>query len=259
MKILSIIFFRIFLLFVLCNLVIVSSNAQSEEDIFNSSVNYYKSRNYEQAVNEFEKLTRSGIESTALFYNLGNSYYRLGKIGNAIVNYERALKLSPGDEDVVHNLAFVNLKTIDKIESLPKFFLFQWWENLLSMFTLNGWSYFVLGILFFILVCIVVYFFTTRIEVQKASFIAGLVLSFFLIFNIIILLVNLNRELNWKFGIVMTTSLNVKTSPDNQSKDSFIIHEGSKVKIEDNLEKWYKLKLEDGKVGWANKNDIEII
>lgn len=259
MKILSIQIFKILLVIIFCKSLTVPLSAQNEESIFESANRDYKLGNYEHSAAEFEKLIHLGYEGTSLYYNLGNSYYRLGKIGKAILNYEKALKLSPGDEDVIHNLAFVNLKTTDKIELLPKFFLFQWWENLLTLFTLSGWSYLALIIFLLILLCTVVYFFTKRIEIQKTSFITGLILSFSLFFIISILIVNLNRELNWKYGIVMRTSLNAKISPDDQSKDSFIIHEGVKVKIEDQLENWYKIKLEDGKVGWTNKNDLEII
>ncbi|MBK7381314.1 MAG: tetratricopeptide repeat protein [Ignavibacteriales bacterium] len=259
MKFPSIQFAHIFYLLILFQLPSLSNAAQDVENIFSSANHNYKIGNFEFAVSEYEKLVSQGYEGTSLFYNLGNSYFRLGKLGKAILNYEKALKLSPGDEDVLHNLAFVNLKTVDKIETLPQFFLFQWWENLIGLFTVNGWSYFILGIFLLILICIVVYFFTKKIEFQKASFLTGLFLSLIFLFTASILAINLNREMNWKFGIVMTTKVIAKTSPDNQSKDNFLIHEGLKVKIEDELEDWYKIKLPDGKIGWVIKGELEII
>lgn len=250
---------KIFYLLILFQLPDLSKAAQNVENIFNSANQNYKTGNFEFAASEYEKLISQGYEGTSLFYNLGNSYYRLGKLGKAILNYEKALKLSPGDEDVLHNLAFVNLKTVDKIETLPKFFLFQWWENLLGLFTVNGWSYFLLGLFLLILTCVVVYFFIKKIEYQKAAFLTGLFLSLIFLFTASILTINLNREMNWKFGIVMTTKLTAKTSPDYQSKDYFLIHEGLKVKIEDELQNWYKIKLPDGKIGWVIKGELEII
>lgn len=250
---------QIFYLFILFQLPAQSSAAQDMENVFSSANQNYKTGDFELAASEYEKLIHQGYEGTSLYYNLGNSYYRLGKLGKSILNYEKALKLSPSDEDVLHNLAFVNMKTVDKIETLPKFFLFQWWENLLGFLTLNGWSYFILGLFLLILMCIVVYFFTKKIEIQKVSFLSGLIIALLLIFSASILIINLNREMNWKFGIVMTTKLVAKTSPDNQSKDNFLIHEGLKVKIEDELEDWYKIKLPDGKIGWVIKRELEII
>src|SRR5690606_3967693 len=94
----------------------------------------------DKAIEVYKDLINSGFEGTSLYYNLGNSYYRTGKIGLAILYYEKALKLSPGDEDIRHNLALANLKTIDKVESLPKFFLFEWWDSLLTLFTISGWT-----------------------------------------------------------------------------------------------------------------------
>ncbi len=102
----------------------------------------YKNNQYQLAIDEYNKLIKLGYEGTSLYYNLGNAHYRLGKVGYAILYYEKALKLSPGDEDVKHNLSLVKLNLKDKVDTLPPFFIFNIWESMLAAFSLNEWTIF---------------------------------------------------------------------------------------------------------------------
>jgi len=217
---------------------------------------YYRKAEYDKAINLYQQLLNSGYEGTTLFYNLGNSYYRIGELGFAILNYEKALKVSPSDEDVKHNLAFAYLGTIDRIQPLPEFILFEWWESLLAAFTVNGWTY--LTYLFFILflVLVVIYFFARTIFQQKLILFSGLGMLIVFLLSLSLLIVKVNRETTLKNGIVITQSVTVKTSPDEKSTDAFVIHEGLKVNLEDNLDDWVKIKLVDGKVGWVEKGFV---
>ncbi|MFN3871604.1 MAG: hypothetical protein ACK4R9_01245, partial [Ignavibacterium sp.] len=186
-------------------------------------------------------------------------YFRTGKIGYAILYFEKALKLSPDDEDVQHNLQLAQLNVKDKIEALPPFFLFRLWESLLAALSVDGWTIlsYVLFILF--LFSLGFYFFAKNIVQQKAAFYSFVI--FFIIFLISssLLIVKLNQEVKLKYGIVLNTSLTAKTSPDPQGRDAFIIHEGLKVKVEDKVDKWIKIRLEDGQIGWVEKESIGII
>lgn len=95
---------------------------------------YYKNNQYQLAIDEYNKLVNQGYEGTSVFYNLGNAHYRLGHIGYAILYFEKALKLTPGDEDSKHNLAVAKLNIKDKVDTLPPFFIFNIWEDLLASF-----------------------------------------------------------------------------------------------------------------------------
>ena len=235
------------------------SFAQNEEKIFQQGNEYFQQRQYEQAIESYRKLINSGYEGTALFYNLGNAYYREGKIGYAILYYEKALKLSPGDEDIKHNLAIANLKTIDKLESLPKFFLFEWWEGLLALFTASGWT--IISYIFYLLLILSIafYFYVRNTFQQKVVLISGFAGFILLILSSTLLVIKLNKELNIKNGVVVENTVNVKLSPDSGSNDAFIIHEGLKVKLEDKVDKWIKIRLEDGKVGWIQESNTKVI
>ncbi len=214
----------------------------------------YKNQNYELALENYLKVLHQGYTSAELYYNIGNTYYRLGKLGYAILNFEKALKLAPGDEDAQHNLKVANAHTIDRLQTIPKLFLIEWWDYLLMLFTFNGWAF--IFILFFILflALIAFYFYYKNSSYQKPIFFAGLANIVLLFLVLTILIVRYNYETTNEFGILVESNANVKVAPDFDANDAFIIHEGIKFKIEDKVENWTKIKLTDGKVGWLNNN-----
>jgi tetratricopeptide (TPR) repeat protein len=229
------------------------------QEMMKQANEFYRNGKFDSAIVAYKQIEKEGYEGTSLYYNLGNSFYRIGKIGYAILNYERALKLSPTDEDVKHNLAFANLSTVDKIQPLPEFFLFVWWDSLLTSFTVNGWTYIVYFFFILLLILISLYFFVRTIFQQKLVLFSGLGILVVLALSISLLIVKINREQTLISGVVVEQSVTAKTSPDSKSGDAFIIHEGLKVNLEDKLDQWVKIKLADGKVGWVENNSVEKI
>jgi len=253
------IFLKKQVLLLLAVLASVSFSFAQEENLFQQGNEYYRQKQYDKAIEAYTQIVDSGFESTAIYYNLGNAYYRTGKIGYAILYYEKAKKLSPGDEDVIHNLTIANLKTIDRVESLPKFFLFQWWEGLLALFTASGWTIISYICYIILIISIGFYFYIKSVSQQKIAVISGLIGLLFLVISGSILAVKLNRELNIKNGIVVENTANVKLSPDSGSNDAFIVHEGLKVILEDRVDNWVRVRLRDGKVGWLPQEDVRVI
>ncbi|UCH64485.1 MAG: tetratricopeptide repeat protein [Ignavibacterium sp.] len=245
------------IILILTNLLIV--NASQVIDTMEKGNTFYREGEYEKAIDEYNKLVDEGHLGTSLFYNLGNSYYRIGKIGLSILYYERALKLSPSDEDIKHNLNFARLSTVDRIQPLPTFFLFEWWEAILNSFTENGWAYIVFILYLLVIYLAGSYFFARSIKQQKLVLFSGVVALFVLAISISLLVVKINREATAKSGVILEQFVTVKSSPDPQSTDSFVIHEGLKVNLEDNLDEWVKIRLADGKVGWIENNYVEQI
>lgn len=239
--------------------VLTSISFAQEEKIFQEGNEFYRQKQYDKAIDIYSQIVEAGFESAALYYNLGNAYYRTERIGYAILYYEKALKLSPGDEDIVHNLSLANLKIIDKVESLPKFFLFQWWEGLLSLFTSSGWTIISYICYIILIISIGFYFYIKTGSQQKIVLISGFTGLLLLIISSSVLAVKLNRELKIKNGIVVENTVNVKLSPDAGSNDAFIVHEGLKVILEDKVDEWVKVRLQDGKVGWLPQEDVKVI
>jgi tetratricopeptide (TPR) repeat protein len=220
---------------------------------------YYEDKQYEKAVDAYQEIISARFEGTSLYYNLGDAYYREGKLGLAILYYEKALRLSPGNGDVIHNLKITNARTIDKIEALPQFFLFEWWESLLAALSVTGWTFTVYLFYIIVLLSIGLYFFAKRGGIQRFAVYSGFVSIVLLIVTSSLLAVKLNRDMNVKSAIVIAPTAVVKLSPDQTSNDAFIIHEGLKVRELNGVGNWIDIRLEDGKEGWIQKNDLATI
>jgi len=220
---------------------------------------FYQDKQYEKAIDAYQKVITLGYEGTSLYYNLGNAFYRDGKLGYAILYYNKAHRLSPDDGDVIHNLAIANAKTIDKIDTMPQFFLFQWWENLLTLFSVPGWTRIVYIFYVLLLASIGSYFFVRRLNLQRYSFFAGLASALILIVVGTLWIVNVNRQMNVKEAVIVDPTVAVKLSPDSTSNDAFIIHEGLKVRETNSVGDWIEIRLQDGKEGWIRQIDAGAI
>ncbi len=237
----------------------ISFASENPESLMTKANEFFIAGEYQKSIDVYQKLVSEGYKSPELLYNLANSYYRIGKIGYSILYYEKAKILAPSDEDINHNLNFVKLQTKDKIEKLPEFFLFEWWENILSLMTINQLTIFIYFLFLIALVGLLFYIISKNVKLRRVSFYASMIALGLLIFSSIILFININRQYNLKYGIILSESVIVKSSPDPISKEAFIIHEGLKVKIEDRVEEWCKIRLEDGKIGWISKDTFGII
>lgn len=226
------------------------------EKLFLKGNESFQNRDYEEAAAYYERILELGYEGVPLFYNLGNTYYRLARIGMAILNYERALRLSPGDEDISYNLAIAYSRTIDQLQVVPRLFILDWIENLLAMFSIEGWTIFSYLLFLLTLFAFSVYFFSKKILIQKWGLFSSLAAGLFFLFTAVILFVNVSRDSSSQFAIMIENRSEVKLSPERESGDAFIIHEGIKVKIEDELDEWKRIRLSDGKSGWILKNKL---
>ena len=219
----------------------------------------YGKGNYQQAINDYEQLLKKGV-SAEVYYNLGNAYYRSENITKAIINYERALLLSPGDEDIRFNLQLARSKTIDKITPESEMFFVTWYRSLVNMTSVDGWAYIALVSLLAALCLALVYLFASKVWLRKIGFFAGiLMVVLFIVSNIFAY--HQRRILdNRTSAIVIAPSVNVKTTPEAAAKDAFLIHEGTKVEItDDSMNDWKCIHLANGKEGWVSTKVLERI
>ncbi|MCU7492518.1 MAG: hypothetical protein ACM3UR_07280 [Bacteroidota bacterium] len=233
--------------------------ASEEENLMQKANSFYQQGSYDKAIEIYQKIVSDGYSGKELYYNLGNSYFKVGMIGYAILNYEKAQKISPNDEDVAYNLKIANARTVDKIEAMPKIFLVRWWEELLNLFSVNGWTLFSYFVYLTFLAIIGWYFFARRQALQKWILISGLAFAAVFLLSIVILISRYNYDNGKEYAVVTQSSVTVKLSPDEHSGDAFIVHEGIKVSLEDKVDSWVKVKLADGKVGWLSEGEMKKI
>ena len=219
----------------------------------------YRAGNYAQAISLYEGVIAEGVTSADLHYNLAGAYYRTGQMGHAILNYERALRLAPSMSDARENLEIANSHTADRITPLPKIFLAAWYDALLTHISPSSWRLVV--VILFAIVCAaaVVIVLARTIGWRKGAFATLVAAGLLLILAVIFLFASSARFNAHSQAIVLQPSITVKSSPELQSVDKLILHEGTKVTISEALADWYKVTLADGTTGWCQTSDIERI
>jgi tetratricopeptide (TPR) repeat protein len=214
---------------------------------------------YQQAIKDYEALLKQGA-SADLYYNLGNAYYRTENITRAVLNYERALLLSPSDRDIRFNLQMARSKTIDKIIPEQEMFFVTWYHSLISLASVDGWARTALISLALAIILALVYLFSNPIWLRKVGFFgAFLMVAVFLCSN---LFAHQQKQqlLHRKGAIVIAPAVTVKSTPAQNGTDLFILHEGAKVTITDaSMKDWKEIRLADGKEGWIETRQIEFI
>ncbi len=214
---------------------------------------------YQQAIKDYEALLKQGA-SADLYYNLGNAYYRTENITRAVLNYERALLLSPSDRDIRFNLQMARSKTIDKIIPEQEMFFVTWYRSLISLASVDGWARTALISLALAIMLALVYLFSDRIWLRKVGFFgAFLMVAVFLCSNLFAH--QQKQQLLYRKGaIVIAPAVTVKSTPAQNGTDLFILHEGAKVIITDaSMKDWKEVRLADGKEGWIETRQIEFI
>ena len=240
-------------------LVNIACIAGGNESLFELANQKYSEGSYDEAISSYEEILKTGNSSAALYYNLGNAYYKTNEVTKAILNYERALLLAPGDEDIKYNLDIANQLVADKINSLPEFFLTKWFKQLRTGLSPDKWAF--LSIISFALTAIfaLIFFFAGTRFIRKLS-LAG-AFFFFLISTTSLTFGRIqHKQLSErKTAIIFSPSVTAKSSPDQGGTDLFVLHEGVKVWITDQLNDWLEIQLADGNKAWIPENSLERI
>lgn len=219
----------------------------------------YAKGNYQQAIKDYQEILKAGV-SSEIYYNLGNAYYRTDNITQALLAYERALQLSPGDNDIRFNLQYARSKTIDKITPETEMFFVTWYNSLVNFTSVDRWANTAIVSIVMALLLILVFLFAPQMWARKSGFYGSAV--FLLLFAFANLFAfQQKHELETKQGaIVIAPTVNVKKTPAASGTDVFVIHEGTRVDITDRgMKQWRGIKLADGREGWLKTSQIEEI
>lgn len=236
-----------------------AAEGESVDSLWNKANVAYRDANYMEAVRIYETILGQGLESDKLYMNLGNAYFKQNMKGKAILNYNRALKLSPSDKDTRYNLKIANTYVQDKIEVVPVFFVNRWIRALYSLLGVDTWAMISLFVFVVMLAGILVYLLLTNVLWRKIGFYTGIIGMGLFIVTVAFADLQRNRLLNSREAIVMSISAPIKSSPDAGSKDIFVLHEGTKVVIQETLGDYSEVMVADGNKGWILTSSIEMI
>ncbi len=233
--------------------------ANQQNVVFDSANAAYARGEFEKAIDRYESLVRENTVSPELYYNLGNAYYKTNSIGLAILNYERAKKIFPDDEDLKINLRLANQKAEDKIDAAPQLFLTEWKNGIINIFDESTWSLICIFLFAASLCLIALYILSEKGTVKKIGFFGGTVL---LILSAVTFLIAGNKyevTKNSSDAIVISGTATITGSPNEKGTKLFILHEGTKVVITGENEDWTEIRIANGNVGWIRSKLIEKI
>lgn len=229
--------------------------ADPQVDLLNANT-AYKNSQFAEAVSLYEKVIAAGYASSELYYNLGNAYYKSGQLPSSILYYERALKLDPSNEDIIYNLKVANNQIIDKIDELPALFYEKWWSTAITLFKPDTWAIITLVLFFIFFLMLAIFLLSRSIGIRRLLLPVAIVLLFITLGTFIIAHKTTDNAVNRKNAIVFAPVLNVKSSPEDNGTDLFVIHEGLKVEIIDELSGWREIKIANGSKGWIKSETI---
>jgi len=232
----------------------ITAFANGQDSSFALGNEAYANSDFETALNEYNKVVGSELMSAELYYNLGNTYYKLDQLGEAIWAYERALKIDPNNENAVFNLKFANSKTYDDIESDDSG-IGHWLRMNLFQFSINFWAYF--SIIMSFAFALAIYFFATtkKQKIKNRALTASFTTLALLIFMVIIAYFNKNGIVDRKKAIIITEFIEVHPSPSDTSPSDFKLHEGTKVDLLRANDDWTEINV-NGNTGWVKKEAI---
>lgn len=231
------------------------STAFAQQNTFESANKAYENENYTTAVEQYEQLLKEGYHSENLYYNLGNAYFKTGELGKSILYLEKAQKLAPRNKDIHHNLRFAYARTADNIEPLPHLFFVNWWFSLLNFFSASKWAVLGISLLWFSLILwgLFTFFKVKKIKLGSILFLSLSLVLLFLAYQ----KNNYDKESN--SAIILQKVVNTKSSPNHNAQELGTIHEGLKVSVQDSVDNWYKIKLQDGSEAWVKKEVLALI
>ncbi len=231
----------------------------NSDTLFSKGNELYVEGKYEEAINTYQALLDSGLESAELYYNLGNASFRSNKIGYAVLYYKKALKQDPGFEPADKNLTYVSLYLEDKLEGVPELFMKRWVKVFYGFFSLKIWAIISISLFALFLIALLLYIFGSSMWLKKTGFFIGAfgMILFILSFTAAI---KQHREVKHPgHAVIVAPSVVVKSTPSDSGTDLFVLHEGTSLTTDEEVGEWIEIKIIDGRLGWVRSKALEII
>jgi tetratricopeptide (TPR) repeat protein len=236
-----------------------SISMAQNETLFDQGNALYNDGNYIEAIEKYQAILKQGEHSAELYFNLGNSYYKLNNIAPSIYYYEKALQLAPDDKDILNNISFARNMTIDVVDTIPEVGFSKLINNITNMMSFDAWSKMAVGFVIVFVILFLSYYFSYASTKKRIAFVVSLASIVLTCTSLSFAYHKYNLEKNDKPAIVFAKESQIKSEPNLRSSEAFKLHEGTKVQILDTVNNWKRIKLADGKTGWIVSEDIKAL
>lgn len=246
---------QLFFLFIL-----LAPLGYSQSEIhFDSATVAYNNGDYEKAISYYMGILEEGKHSAALYYNLGNSYYKLNQIAPSIYYYEKALLLAPNDKEIRNNLVYAQNMTLDAINPLPETTLSRFYKQVTGVFSFDGWSYLAVVFVLIFVVSYILFYYLRSSTHKRIAFTSSLVAIVLTVISIVFAFLRYQDFMADQPAIIFAQEVNVKTEPNDRSDIAFTLHEGTKVNVLEEFDAWKKIELTDGQTGWLLSESVKVL
>ena len=240
-------------------LTVYGFSQETRDEKFRTGTENFSSGNYEKALELWIDIYKTGYKSAELEYNIGNAYFKMNNIPGAILFYERALLLKPVDEDINYNLQIARTLVVDRFEEIPELFFVRWYNLLSLTLSTNSWARISITTFIFCLLFLSLYFYTAKYRLKVLGFWFALLFIVTSLVSLALTFRNKTLVYDSQKAVIFSPVINGKSSPDDSGTDLFVLHEGTKVNVDDEVGEWYEIKLSDGNKGWVPVNSLKII
>jgi tetratricopeptide (TPR) repeat protein len=239
--------------------VIIATPLIAEDARFEQANLLYTDAKYQEAITTYEEILNSGLESGELYFNLGNSYYKSGNLPKSILYYERAKLILPHDKDIQYNLEMANSQITDKLDTIGEFFLSSWLNTFMNSTKSDNWAIISLISFTICVLLIAIFLFSRNRNLKQLSFFIGILILFGSVVAFNFSAKQKQKLTERNTAIIFAPSVTIKSSPSKGGTELFILHEGTKVSILEQVSDWYRIQISDGNEGWAPMQSMEII
>lgn len=233
------------------------AQAQEPDSLFSAANKFYQQENYEKALEYYQQIEKQQLESAELYFNMANIYYKTNQVAPSVYYYEKALQLSPNDQDIRFNLEFANAMVLDNIEPLPKSLGQKFIELIVLRFTYETWAKISVSLAFVFAILFLLYHFSYSTVKKRIYFVTSILTVILVTTFLFFTFRNKHYVDNNISAIIFSSQADVKSAPTGSSDVYFELHEGTKVLVLETLDNWKKIKIADGKMGWINAADLK--
>lgn len=233
-------------------------NAQNDV-LFKTAADAYNKGNYEKAAEDYLKIIENGQHSAAVYYNLGNAYYKLNKVAPSIYYFEKALLLKPNDPEIKNNLGYAQNMALDAIEVSQETGMSRLYHSVISFLSYDQWAYTAILLMFVFVLAYIAFYYFRYASYKRIAFIGSFIALFLSVLSVLMAYLQYNTIEADQPAIVFSEAVGVKAEPNDRTSDVFTLHEGAKVNVLETFNNWKKIELADGKTGWLLDEHIKLL